>query len=182
MQKQAESFPDLPLPLVFTTLVHMIRSNDGLRSEGIFRLSGSLAEVQRLKGTLDKGAFDVQFRGDCNTPACALKQWIAELSEPLVPRAQYEAFVGPVRGGNPAAAVKAIDSLPEHNRRVMWALLKLLQEVLKFASENRMTATGLAIVFSPGVFGSDMTDPMAFMVHGQVEAQCVEALITHASF
>jgi hypothetical protein len=120
MASQSRVVPDEVLPKIFTTLVSMIVANKGLASEGIFRLSGSVAEVARLRATLDKGAFNVEFSGDPNTPACVLKQWIGELQEPLVPPVCAEALLANVHDASPEQLQAAVDArLPVINARVL---------------------------------------------------------------
>jgi hypothetical protein len=100
-----------------------------------------------------------------------------QLKEPLIPRANYDQFMHVVR--QPQQMESCIASLPEVNRLLLNALLSLWREVLQYSDVNRMSVSSLAIVFSPGLFGSNTNsnDPMSFLVHGQDEARCVELLI-----
>lgn len=177
MRDQYQVFPEEPLPKVFTTLLQMIRSNNGLVSEGIFRVSGALSEITRLKDALNKGAFDMQFSGDCNTPACALKQWITELKEPLIPRNFYDAVLDPVRNNQPQRLGAVLSSLPTVNYEVLRTLMAFLREVLAFSDRNRMTSSSLAIVFAPGIFGSNIADPFAYLQNAQSESKCMELML-----
>jgi hypothetical protein len=57
--------------------------------------------------------------------------------------------------------------------------MQLLREVLQYSDTNRMTSSSLALVFSPGVFGSSMTqsDPISYLMNAQVESRCFELLV-----
>ncbi len=144
-------------------------------------MSGNVAEVTRLRAQLNKGAFDVAFVGDPNTPACVLKQWVGELREPLVPPRCAAPLLQSVREGRAAAETVAATEalLPEMNRRVLRALLALLRQVLRQSAANRMTPASLALVWSPNVFGrgSDDGNPFAFVQNTQAQTVWLQTLL-----
>ncbi len=123
-------------------------------------MSGASFEIDRLKETLNKGAFDVEFSGDVHTVACALKQWIAELAEPVIPRALQENLLLVLGDGASPVDISAqltneLKAMPLINKRVFLAWLELMREVLVRTETNRMVPANLAIVFSPGLFKSN---------------------------
>lgn len=183
MSRQAAAFPDDVLPKVWTTLVRLVREGDGLLQEGIFRMSGSRMDIDRLKETLNKGAFDVAYSGDRHTVACALKQWIAELAEPLVTPSVYEATVAAMELSDTAAVLphvyQAVRGLPKTNRLVLLAFVDLMRETLSFAAENKMSEASLAICFSPCLFQSECEDPTLYVRNSQCETRWVELLLRH---
>ena len=183
MASQARVAPAEPLPRIYATLVDMIVTNGGLKSEGIFRLSASMQEVARLRTTLDKGAFNVEFHGDPNTPACVLKQWIGELQEPLIPPSCAETMLEN-QGSSEQIAASAEACLPAINARLLRALLQLLRKVLQFSEQNRMTVQSLATVWSPNIFGRPKTEtnPFAFVQITQLQTEWVISLETIVFF
>ena len=75
------------IPKILTTLCAWLRAEERLRTEGVFRKSGSAARQKQLKVALegtenwsgvlaDSAVLDV---------ASVLKQWLRELPEPLIP-------------------------------------------------------------------------------------------------
>jgi hypothetical protein len=139
-------------------------------------------DIDRLKETLNKGAFDVAFSGDANTVACALKQWFSEMAEPLIPRRMYDATIAGVEapGGDAAQLAyiyQSIRDLPEVNRFVLEAFLELCKEVLGLSAHNRMSEANLAICFSPSFFQSQADDPVLFIHNSQCESKWVELLL-----
>ena len=75
------------IPKILTTLCEWLRGGERLRTEGVFRKSGSAARQKQLKVALegtenwsgvlaDSAVLDV---------ASVLKQWLRELPEPLIP-------------------------------------------------------------------------------------------------
>lgn len=138
-----------------------VSQNGGLDAEGIFRMSGASFEIDRLKETLNKGAFDVQFSGDVHTVSCALKQWITELAEPILPYAIQDALLHVLgEGASPvdmaAQLTNELKAMPLINKRVFVAWLELMRQVLARTDANRMVPANLAIVFSPGLFKSNV--------------------------
>ncbi len=182
MRNQAAAFPHEKLPRVWTTLVRLLHKLNGLEQEGIFRMSGSSSDIDRLKETLNKGAFDAEYDGDAHVVACAMKQWIAELSEPLIPRRVYEETIAAVEvpGGDSAVMpyiYQSLRELPQANRDLLLAFVSLMREVLSCAASNRMNEANLAICFSPGIFQSLADDPARFVHNSQCETKWVELLI-----
>ena len=121
MSSQAAKFPNEELPKAWTTLVRLLHETHGLEEEGktmmfpqnrqapfhsqvmcfsldsgIFRKSGALGEINKLKDMLNTGHFNLtkdqfekKFNGDVHVLACALKQWVTELEEPIIPACMY---------------------------------------------------------------------------------------------
>ena len=166
MGNQQPVFPDEKVPVVYRTMVKLVRDNDGFCSEGIFRLSGEKGEIVRLKDQLQKGVFDLEFRGDPNVPACALKQWVGELKPSIVPANFRERVLA-----------EGYHILPYHHRNLMEALVELIREVMQYAPDNRMTPVALATVFSPGIFGSLHSDPLSFFANSQDETAFMVKMI-----
>lgn len=184
MKAQHAAYPQETLPKVWTTMVRLIVENGGLDAEGIFRMSGASFEIDRLKETLNKGAFEIDFAGDVNTVACALKQWIAELAEPLIPSERHVHIIDILASAvDPKDAVpelvNELKALPDINKRVFVAWLELMKQVLAHSEQNRMIPANLGIVFSPGFFQSTVDDPQQFVMVTQLETRFVELLLRH---
>jgi hypothetical protein len=69
----------------------------GVNVEGIFRVPGSKKRQEELKELIDKDSnLDVKLSNGKFTPhdvACVLKQFLAELPEPLLTHAPHEAYI-----------------------------------------------------------------------------------------
>jgi hypothetical protein len=179
MQNQKLVFPADAVPHVYLILVRLVKENHGMNSEGIFRLSGNKEEVQRLKDTLNKGVFDVVFKGDPNNPACALKQFVGELKPPLIPPNVADSILAPIRQGgfNKEQLLEGLRVLPQYNVVFLKTLLAFLGEVLQYP-DNRMTPSSLAIVFSPNIFVVIAGDnPFAFMSQTGEQTSWLECLL-----
>lgn len=86
------------LPLIVAQCVIAI-NQFGIDTEGIYRVSGSVSTLAKLKRLFDFQPDHVDFRttagffGDINAVAGILKQYLRELPEPLLTRVFYNDFI-----------------------------------------------------------------------------------------
>lgn len=130
--------------------------------QGLFRESGSGAEIEKKKVLVDLGNELVlpASENDHNVTGL-LKMWIRDLPDPLLTYGHYPEWIElgnrvvgeKESGGNMARLLpqvqKLILALPETNRYVMQVLFKLLSCVAQHKESNLMSPSNLAIVFSP---------------------------------
>ncbi|GJJ11509.1 hypothetical protein Clacol_005742 [Clathrus columnatus] len=127
----------------------------GLRSKGIYRLSGTYSKIQQLKEKLDRDIDSVdlddpEWTSDINIVASVLKQWFRELPEPLLTNKLHQGFIEAakleVSRARQIRLHERVNDLPDAN----YATLK----ITKYEAENQMSISNLAIVFGPTLFGS----------------------------
>ncbi len=127
----------------------------GLKSVGIYRISGNMATVGRLKSI-----FNAEFPPripreelvDVNTSASLLKLYFRELSDPLFPFSTYPQFMAAARTENYDDRLGMIkdlvqQTLPLEHYTVLEFLVRHLKKVQQESEENKMDASNLAIVF-----------------------------------
>ncbi|KZV59915.1 RhoGAP-domain-containing protein [Peniophora sp. CONT] len=135
----------------------------GLLSQGIYRLSGTMSKINKLKGLLDEGLDKVdldreEWKGDVNNVASAAKAWFRELPEGVMTDALRLGFLD-------AAAIEndrlrhirlheRINDLPDANYATLKFFLGHLSRIAQHADANQMSVGNLAIVFGPTLFGS----------------------------
>uniref|UniRef100_A0A8C2MTS8 Rho GTPase activating protein 9 n=1 Tax=Cricetulus griseus TaxID=10029 RepID=A0A8C2MTS8_CRIGR len=157
----------------------------GLDVDGIYRVSGNLAVVQKLRFLVDRGEAVVDLRAwylrteiegkldldsaewdDIHVVTGALKLFFRELPQPLVPTPLLPHFRDALELSEPDQCLsemkKLVDLLPKPNRDTLQYILEHLCRVIAHSDENRMTAHNLGIVFGPTLFRpeqetSDMT-------------------------
>ncbi|KXS20412.1 RhoGAP-domain-containing protein, partial [Gonapodya prolifera JEL478] len=131
----------------------------GLDSQGIYRLSGNSALVQKMKQQFnssldpDTVVLSDDDTADINNLTSLLKLYFRELQNPLIPFDMYEHFVEASRimdyDERLYAVKRLIDELPPHNRTVLEYLVRHLQKVVASADINKMEPNNIAIVFGP---------------------------------
>ncbi|CAH6778581.1 rho GTPase-activating protein 9 [Phodopus roborovskii] len=149
----------------------------GLDVDGIYRVSGNLAVVQKLRFLVDReravtsdgrymfpeqhgqeGKLDLDSAewDDIHVVTGALKLFFRELPEPLVPTTLLPSFRDALELSEPNQCLseikKLVDLLPKPNHDTLQYILEHLCRVIAHSDENRMTAHNLGIVFGPTLF------------------------------
>ncbi|KAI4884517.1 hypothetical protein NFI96_020486 [Prochilodus magdalenae] len=127
----------------------------GLGIDGIYRVSGNLAVIQKLRFKADH-AEDLNLEEgnwDIHVITGALKLFFRELQEPLFPYSHFSGFVQGIKIQDYHSRVSymsdLVRSLPPENHDTMEVLFSHLRKVIEHGDENRMTVQNVAIVFGP---------------------------------
>jgi len=96
----------------------------GTQTEGIFRVSADVDEVNSLKAKIDRWELPSE-TVDAHAPASLLKLWYRELYEPLIPDNLYSECV--THHDQPEAVLAIVQRLPVLNRLVLSYLVRFLQ-------------------------------------------------------
>jgi len=127
----------------------------GVETEGIYRLSGNTAVVNRLKAMYNRGE-QVSFDDDSiDLPVIAslIKLYFRELKDTLIPTSMYDSFMEALRIDDHESKLyqlnDLIHQLPQVNYDVLAFLMKHLKSVSDQSDINKMEINNLAIVFGP---------------------------------
>uniref|UniRef100_A0A3Q3K6R2 Rho GTPase-activating protein 15 n=1 Tax=Monopterus albus TaxID=43700 RepID=A0A3Q3K6R2_MONAL len=128
----------------------------GLEVDGIYRVSGNLATIQKLRFIVDEEEdlhLDHSQWEDIHVVTGALKMFFRELPEPLFPFRFFQPFVEAIKIKESKHKIqvvkKLIVELPKPNQDTMKLLFSHLHRVLGFSRKNLMSTQGLGIVFGP---------------------------------
>ncbi|VFV33641.1 rho gtpase-activating protein 15 [Lynx pardinus] len=128
----------------------------GLDVDGIYRVSGNLATIQKLRFIVnqeEKLNLDDSQWEDIHVVTGALKMFFRELPEPLFPYSFFERFVEAIKKQDYNTRIETIKSLvqklPPPNRDTMKILFGHLTKIVAKASKNLMSTQSLGIVFGP---------------------------------
>uniref|UniRef100_A0AAQ5YH51 Rho GTPase-activating protein 15 n=1 Tax=Amphiprion ocellaris TaxID=80972 RepID=A0AAQ5YH51_AMPOC len=128
----------------------------GLDVDGIYRVSGNLATIQKLRFIIDQEEdldLDHSQWEDIHVVTGALKMFFRELPEPLFPFRFFQQFVEAVKIKESKQKIQAvkklIQQLPKPNQETMKLLFSHLHRVLAFSKKNLMSTQGIGIVFGP---------------------------------
>ncbi|KAI2617169.1 RhoGAP-domain-containing protein [Hypoxylon sp. NC1633] len=154
-----------PVPMVIYQCIQAVDLY-GLAVEGIYRLSGSTAHVNKLKHLFDtnEDAPILDFRNpenffhDVNSVAGLLKQFLRDLPDPLLTSEHYAGFIEAARNDDEIVRRDSlhaiINALPDPNYATLRALTLHLHRVIEHSAVNRMNSQNLAIVFGPTLMGT----------------------------
>uniref|UniRef100_A0A674NKM3 Rho GTPase activating protein 12b n=1 Tax=Takifugu rubripes TaxID=31033 RepID=A0A674NKM3_TAKRU len=155
--------------------------NSCLCVDGLYRVSGNLAVIQKLRYAVDHdekvNLQDGKWE-DIHVTTGALKMYFRELPEPLFTYALFHDFVSAISEScHRVQAIKdLVKQLPRPNHDTMQALFKHLRKVIDHGEENRMTTQSVAIVFGPTLLRPE-TETFNMAVHMVYPNQIVELIL-----
>uniref|UniRef100_H3CTN3 Rho GTPase activating protein 12 n=1 Tax=Tetraodon nigroviridis TaxID=99883 RepID=H3CTN3_TETNG len=155
----------------------------GLSVDGLYRVSGNLAVIQKLRFAVNHDEkLDLNDRKweDIHVTTGALKMFFRELPEPLFTYGSFGDFVNAIKCSDYKQRVNAvkdlIKKLPRPNQDTMQTLFKHLRRVVEHGEANRMTSQGVAIVFGPTLLRPE-TETGNMAVHMVYQNQIVELIL-----
>ncbi|XP_067870633.1 rho GTPase-activating protein 12-like isoform X2 [Heterodontus francisci] len=129
---------------------------EGLNIDGLYRVSGNLAVIQKLRFAVnhdEKLDLNDSKWEDINVITGALKMFFRELPEPLFTYHLFNDFVNAIKTPDYGQRIQGITELirllPKPNHDTMKVLFRHLVRVIACGEVNRMTAPSVAIVFGP---------------------------------
>lgn len=81
-----------PIPVTLERLMQKIEK-DGLQTEGVFRIPGQLAEINKLKEEMDKNKAPNFSQYNMHVLCGALKMYVKELPDPIIPIDKFDEFI-----------------------------------------------------------------------------------------
>merc|ERR1740128_976040 len=134
--------------------------NRGLQEEGLYRVGGVMSKVKNLLNKAidpspDDTAIDLTDpkAWESKTLASAVKQYLRDLSKPVLTYQLYSAFMSAVKHENEELRVNEIklvvDKLPPANRELCRVIISHLHKVCQNSEKNLMTASNLGVCFGP---------------------------------
>ncbi|XP_055645687.1 LOW QUALITY PROTEIN: rho GTPase-activating protein 27 [Falco peregrinus] len=160
----------------------------GLDIDGLYRVSGNLATVQRLRYKvehdehldLDDGRWE-----DIHVVTGALKLFFRELLEPLVPFSHFDKFITAIKLQDLSRRGRCIRdlvfSLPPAHHDTMKVLFRHLCRVIEYREENRMSVQSIAIVFGPTLL-RPASEEGNMAMHMVFQNQVVEHILNQYSY
>ncbi|XP_019108460.2 rho GTPase-activating protein 12b isoform X4 [Larimichthys crocea] len=157
--------------------------NTGLNVDGLYRVSGNLAVIQKLRFAVnhdEKVELNDSKWEDIHVTTGALKMFFRELPEPLFSYGSFNDFVNAIKCSDYKQRVNSIKDLikklPKPNHDTMQVLFKHLRRVIEHGEANRMTTQSVAIVFGPTLLRPE-TETGNIAVHMVYQNQIVELIL-----
>ncbi|XP_065686567.1 rho GTPase-activating protein 12 isoform X10 [Patagioenas fasciata] len=154
----------------------------GLDIDGLYRVSGNLAVIQKLRFAVnhdEKLDLNDSKWEDIHVITGALKMFFRELPEPLFTYNHFNDFVNAIKQ-EPRHRVHAvkdlIKQLPKPNQDTMQVLFRHLKRVVENGEKNRMTYQSVAIVFGPTLLKPEK-ETGNIAVHTVYQNQIVELIL-----
>ncbi|CAO3595971.1 unnamed protein product [Absidia cylindrospora] len=153
-----------PLPAIVFRCIEYLDAKNAILEEGLYRLSGSNATLQKLKKKFNQDG-DVPLLNskdeyDVHVVAGLLKMWLRELPITVLTRELRPEFIQVIdlleRKDRVNELGRLVSELPLANYTLLRILTSHLISVVKHCDTNLMTVRNIGIVFSPtlGIPGS----------------------------
>ncbi|KAI8495575.1 Rho GTPase-activating protein 35 [Branchiostoma belcheri] len=168
MEKIVQS-EDNPIPLFVEMCVKYIE-NEGIRTEGIFRVNGKKEDTDLIRLKFDEEEItdlndlqvaDGDHKVSVNAAAGALKSFFVELPDPLIPHSVHDDLIVAISTKDDQIKVRNLKEVLRKLSPVTQAVFKYLLEhlyrVSEFSADNKMTSENLAICFMPTLMRPDFS-------------------------
>uniref|UniRef100_A0A8C5HN87 Rho GTPase activating protein 12 n=1 Tax=Gouania willdenowi TaxID=441366 RepID=A0A8C5HN87_GOUWI len=157
--------------------------DSGLSIDGLYRVSGNLAVIQKLRFAVNHDETveltDNKWE-DIHVTTGALKMFFRELPEPLFTYGSFTDFINAIKCSDYKQRVTSIKELikklPKANHDTMQVLFKHLRRVIDHSESNRMTTQSVAIVFGPTLLRPE-TETGNMAVYMVYQNQIVELIL-----
>ncbi|XP_074042192.1 rho GTPase-activating protein 19 isoform X2 [Leptinotarsa decemlineata] len=143
-------------------LIEFLKKEENMKSEGIFRRTGSLERQHDLRNLLNRGVTLMLEEGTYNVHDCAsvLKSFLSELPDPLLTEGHFPVYwqiaescgitEQKIQEGKLLEALQLLLLLlPTENKVLLKDILELLHTTASFESFNKMSPDNLAKLFTP---------------------------------
>ncbi|EGC33978.1 hypothetical protein DICPUDRAFT_153891 [Dictyostelium purpureum] len=169
-----------PIPLRYS-LIDILCSyleKNALEAEGIFRVSGSNQQIRLFWQTFTSDNID--FPQNIHTTAGALKLYIREQNEPLVPHEFFSNFITLLgdNGVSSNSMIQLMTKVTPENLKIIKRVLRVLIIMARHSQINKMDANNMGIVFGPNIFKSRSDSPNIFS-EAKYSNESVSYLISH---
>ncbi|GMG21716.1 unnamed protein product [Ambrosiozyma monospora] len=153
-------FNDRPVPSIVYRCLTYLTAENAVYNEGIFRLNGMMAEVNRIQQTFNAD-YDVDLaqmdpKPDVHSVATLLKRYLRTLKITLIPESSAKKLMSLTLVTNVAKSVPQIkdivcNELPTLNYDVLYVMFRYFREVLKFKELNKMSVGALSVLMAPNL-------------------------------
>lgn len=171
------------IPLLIQLCVNEVERR-GMREVGIYRMSGTSTDIQRLKKAFDTNPYvaELLLRDiDINSVTGFLKQYLREMPEGLFINKLYPKFVSAfnIPQSEPLERAQRMlelfHKIPIANQQTIIYLVEHLVKVNQYENYNKMSLTNLATVLGPNILrppsdssNATSSDPFTAVVIGSM--------------
>ncbi|KAF5272807.1 hypothetical protein FQA39_LY07834 [Lamprigera yunnana] len=136
-------------------IIQLIELPNNINSMGLYRASGNLATIQKIRFYIDKNNLKIldEFKNDIDVLTGSLKLFFRELKEPLISHKLYEElakYIDTDLTPKVEDNVKnVINKMDKAHKKTLTTLLDHLIKVESYNEENRMDIYNISIVWGP---------------------------------
>ncbi|CAH1102196.1 unnamed protein product [Psylliodes chrysocephalus] len=147
------------VPKFILKTMELIERPDNITSLGLYRTSGNLATIQKIRLEVDKGNLDILdvYAKDPDVLTGSLKLFFRELKEPLLSCKTCDNLLEYTKNDKNYCKkdrehIRTIlNHIPESNAETLLALIRHLLDVVKYKDQNKMDTYNLAVCWGPTI-------------------------------
>ncbi|XP_051142317.1 rho GTPase-activating protein 2 [Andrographis paniculata] len=158
------------VPTILLLMQERLYSQDGLKSEGIFRINPENSQEEHVRDQLNRGIVPNDIEVHCL--AGLIKAWFRELPSGVLDGLSPEQVL---QCNSEDEFVELIKQLkPTESALLSWAV-DLMADVVEHEESNKMNARNIAMVFAPNM--TQMSDPLTALMHAVQVMNLLKTLI-----
>ncbi|KAI8371647.1 Rho GTPase activation protein [Radiomyces spectabilis] len=148
------------VPLVLQRCVEAIEQC-GLRTVGLYRVSGTKTHVAKLKTAFDHDCSSVNLvaEEDVHNITTLLKLWLSELPDPVFPRSTFQHFMNAAKIEDERMRIlglhTVINDMPDAHYATLKYLMCHLDKVQRYQQYNKMNSANLGAIFGMSLMGNN---------------------------
>ncbi|KAH6766346.1 Rho GTPase activating protein with PAK-box/P21-Rho-binding domain-containing protein [Perilla frutescens var. hirtella] len=161
------------VPTILLLMQDRLYSQEGLKSEGIFRINPENGQEEHVRDQLNRGIVPQDI--DVHCLAGLIKAWFRELPSGVLDGLSPEEVLQCNTEEESDELIKQLK--PTETALLNWAV-DLMADVVEHEESNKMNARNIAMVFAPNM--TQMSDPLTALMHAVQVMNLLKTLITKA--
>jgi len=158
------------VPKILLLMQERLYAQDGLRAEGIFRITPENSQEEHVREQLNSGIVPDDI--DVHCLASLIKAWFRELPEGVLDRLSPEQVL---HCNTEEQCIELVKLLPATQAALLHWVVELMADVVEEEESNKMNARNVAMVFAPNM--TQMSDPLTALMHAVQVMNLLKTLI-----
>ncbi|KAM3392767.1 hypothetical protein ACQJBY_013748 [Aegilops geniculata] len=158
------------VPKILLLMQERLYSQDGLKAEGIFRITPENSQEEHVREQLNRGVVPDDI--DVHCLASLIKAWFRELPEGVLDSLSPEQVLN---CNTEEQCVELVSHIPVTYAALLSWVVELMADVVEEEGSNKMNARNIAMVFAPNM--TQMSDPLTALMHAVQVMSLLKTLV-----
>ncbi|GJN07686.1 hypothetical protein PR202_ga25534 [Eleusine coracana subsp. coracana] len=158
------------VPKILLLMKERMYTQDGLKAEGIFRITPENSQEKNVREQLNSGIVPDDI--DVHCLASLIKAWFRELPEGVLDSLSPEQVL---HCNTEEQCIELVKLLPPTQAALLNWVVELMTDVVEEEESTKMNARNVAMVFAPNM--TQMSDPLTALMHAVQVMNLLKTLI-----
>ncbi|KAL5198091.1 hypothetical protein ABZP36_001603 [Zizania latifolia] len=158
------------VPKILLLMQQRLYAQDGLKAEGIFRITPENSQEENVREQLNRGVVPDDI--DVHCLASLIKAWFRELPEGVLDSLSPEQVL---HCNTEEECVELVRLIPPTQAALLSWVVEFMADVVEKEESNKMNARNVAMVFAPNM--TQMSDPLTALMHAVHVMNLLKTLI-----